>query len=53
MTNAKDVPNKPVTAYCEVKIGNTVYRLTSRFEGKKNLDETLKRLAIRRTDKTG
>ena len=32
----------------EVKIGDTVYRLTSRFEGEKNLDATLERLAIKK-----
>ena len=43
-------PNKnpdPAT-YREVKIGDTVYRLTSRFEGDKDLDATLQRLAIKR-----
>ena len=37
----------PVT-FREVKIGDTVYRLTSRFEGEKDLDATLQRLAIKR-----
>ena len=32
----------------EVKIGDTIYRLTSRFEGDKDLDATLRRLAIKR-----
>ena len=31
----------------EVKIGDTIYRLTSRFEGNKDLDATLQRLAIK------
>ena len=31
----------------EVKIGDTIYRLTSRFEGDKDLDATLQRLAIK------
>lgn len=51
MSNAKSNPNKPITVCRDVKIGNTVYRLTSKFEGKKNLDETLKRLAVKRTGK--
>ena len=36
------------TTFREVKIGDTVYRLTSRFEGDKDLDATLLRLAIKR-----
>ena len=36
------------TTYKEVKIGNTVYRVTSVFTGEKNLKETLEQLAIRR-----
>ena len=36
------------TSYKEVKIGNTVYRVTSVFTGEKNLKETLEQLAIRR-----
>ena len=37
----------PVT-FREVKIGDTVYRLTSRFEGDKDLDATLERLAVKK-----
>ena len=35
------------TTYREVVIGDTIYRLTSRFEGDKDLDATLRRLAIK------
>ena len=31
----------------KVKIGDTIYRLTSRFEGDKDLDATLQRLAVK------
>ena len=40
-------PVEPITTYEEIKIGNTVYRVTSKFEGKKQLNETLKRLAVK------
>ena len=44
---------KPVlTAYREVEIGKTIYRLTSRFEGNKNAGDTLKRLAVKRVTHT-
>ena len=36
------------TTLREVEIGDTVYRLTSRFEGDKDLDATLQRLAIKK-----
>ena len=36
------------TIFREVKIGDTVYRLTSRFEGDKDLEATLLRLAIKK-----
>ena len=45
--------SKTLSTYREVKIGKTIYRLTSRFEGRKNLDDTLKRLAVKRTAKIG
>ena len=39
----------PVSStFREVKIGDTIYRLTSRFEGDKDLDATLQRLAIKK-----
>ena len=40
-------PVEPITTYKEIKIGNTIYRLTSKFEGKKQLNETLQRLAVK------
>ena len=36
-----------LTTFREVKIGDTIYRLTSQFEGDKDLDATLLRLAIK------
>jgi len=49
MNTATQNSNKPVlTAYREVRIGKTIYRLTSRFEGNKNVNDTLKRLAVKR-----
>ena len=40
--------NKPATSYKEVRIGNTIYRVTSVFTGEKDLGKTLEQLAIRR-----
>lgn len=40
--------NTPTTSYKEVKIGKTVYRVTSFFSGEKDLGKTLEQLAIRR-----
>ena len=40
-------PDNPITTYKEIKIGTTIYCLTSKFEGKKQLNETLKRLAVK------
>ena len=36
------------TSYKEVKIGNTLYRVTSVFNGEKDLGQTLEQLAVRR-----
>lgn len=36
------------TSYKEVKIGKTLYRVTSFFSGEKELGETLEQLAVRR-----
>ena len=36
------------TSYKEVKIGNTIYRVTSVFSGEKDLGKTLEQLAVRR-----
>ncbi|NCE65706.1 hypothetical protein D1159_14260 [Pseudoflavonifractor sp. 524-17] len=38
----------PSTSYKEVRIGRTLYRVTSVFTGEKDLGETLEALAIRR-----
>jgi hypothetical protein len=40
--------NKANTSYKEVKIGNTLYRVTSVFSGEKDLGHTLEQLAVRR-----
>ena len=48
MEKAKQQPNAPVTSYREVKIGNTLYRVTSIFTGEKDLGKALESLAIRR-----
>ena len=39
---------KTDTSYKEVKIGNTLYRVTSVFSGEKDLGHTLEQLAVRR-----
>ena len=39
---------KPTTSYKEIRIGNTLYRVTSVFSGEKDLGKTLEQLAIRR-----
>lgn len=41
-------PKEPTTSYKEVKIGNTIYRVTSIFTGEKDLGKTLEQLAVRR-----
>lgn len=38
----------PTTSYKEVKIGKTIYRVTSIFSGEKDLGKTLEQLAVRR-----
>lgn len=38
----------PITTYKEVKIGRTLYRVTSVFLGEKDLGKTLEQLAIRK-----
>ena len=38
----------PTTSYKEVKIGKTIYRVTSFFWGEKELGKTLEQLAVRR-----
>ena len=39
---------KQITSSREVKIGHTVFRVTSVFSGEKDLGKTLEQLAIRR-----
>ena len=39
---------KTTTSYKEVRIGNTIYRVTSVFSGEKDLGKTLEKLAVRR-----
>ena len=39
---------KPSTSYKEIRIGNTLYRVTSVFSGEKDLGKTLEDLAVRR-----
>ena len=43
-----DQKNLPTTSYKEVKIGKTIYRVTSFFSGEKELGKTLEQLAVRR-----
>ena len=43
-----DQRNTPTTSYKEVKIGKTIYRVTSFFSGEKDLGKTLEQLAVRR-----
>lgn len=38
--------NQPLTTYKEVKMGKTIYRVTSVFLGEKDLGKTLEDLAI-------
>ena len=47
MKKAKQKQDAPLTSYHEVKIGNTVYRVTSIFSGEKDLGKTLETLAVR------
>ncbi|RKJ71817.1 hypothetical protein D7Y41_35750 [Anaerotruncus sp. 1XD22-93] len=38
----------PTSSYKEVRIGKTIYRVTSFFSGEKDLGKTLEQLAVRR-----
>ena len=40
--------SKTTTSYKEVRIGNTIYRVTSVFIGEKDLGKTLEEPAVRR-----
>lgn len=44
----KNDATKVTTSYKEVRIGNTIYRVTSVFTGEKDLGTSLEQLAIRR-----
>ena len=46
--NTQTEKERSSTTYKEVKIGRTVYRVTSIFTGEKDLGETLEQLAVRR-----
>ena len=41
-------PQRAVASYKEVRIGKTLYRVTSVFSGEKDLGRTLEQLAVRR-----
>ena len=43
-----EIPAKQTTSYKEVRIGNTLYRVTSVYTGEKDLGKCLENLAIRR-----
>ena len=42
------ISQEPVTSYKEIRIGHTVYRVTSFFSGEKDLGQTLEQIAVRR-----
>jgi len=42
------ITKEPVATYKEVRIGKTIYRVTSVFSGEKDLGKTLEQLAVRR-----
>ena len=44
----KSITEAIPTSYKEVKVGNTLYRITSVFLGEKDLAKTLEQLAIRK-----
>ena len=44
----KQIRNPPTSSYKEVRIGKTIYRVTSFFSGEKDLGKTLEQLAVRR-----
>ena len=44
----KQTQNKPVTTYHEKKIGNTLYRVTSVYEGKIELGRALEDLTVKK-----
>ena len=38
---------EPVTSYKEIRIGHTIYRVTSFFSGEKDLGQALEQIAVR------
>ncbi|MBM6723625.1 hypothetical protein [Pseudoflavonifractor phocaeensis] len=42
------ISQEPVTSYKEIRIGHTIYRVTSFFSGEKDLGQTLEQIAVRR-----
>ena len=44
----KTIPTNIGSSYREVKIGKTIYRVTSVFLGEKELGQTLEQLAVRK-----
>lgn len=46
MPPSPPVPAKKPSSYREVTIGKVLYRLTSVFEGSKDIDKTMERLAV-------
>ena len=38
---------EPATSYKEIRIGHTIYRVTSFFSGEKDLGRTLEQIAVR------
>lgn len=48
MDNTFCEKKKTTASYREVRIGNTVYRVTSIFTGEKDLGKTLEQLAVHR-----
>lgn len=48
LCRSKPSPKEPVASYKEVRIGKTLYRVTSVFSGEKDLGRTLEQLAVRR-----
>ena len=48
MDNTFCEKKKTTASYREVRIGNTIYRVTSIFTGEKDLGKTLEQLAVQR-----
>lgn len=48
MTEQKKTGTVPTTTYREMKIGNTIFRITSVYLGQKDLKTTLEQLTVKR-----